>query len=429
MFAPSNVWIGQDLLSAFMLVIFLIGVIGARRFAPLYSKNAVVWTSTALMAAATLLFWAASAYGQTWILMLAIASGGVGGALAILLWAELQSCFNSMRIVIYVSGGFFFGAILGWLIAGLDPNRYLLAALALPLCSTLCLKKAFETIPVCDLPKKSWGKIHFPWQLIFVLGIYEFVMGVCEAFNRSTNDLFVLGVALSSVLLFALAYFPSRRFDFTLIFRTPFAFMTCGILATFLSFSESSPLTDLFISVGYISMFLLLTILLCDISHRYGVSVLVLCGIEELVGICMMGGHAFAFELQKHTGSSTLQIEDPLLQVILMALVLIASITLLTGNAHDRWGLSFFGASKMADEGDARSIFMTNCANIAKTHQLSPREKEVFLLLALGKSPVSIEQELCIANGTLKSHTRRIYQKLDVHSREELRMLVGTPPE
>ena len=71
---------------------------------------------------------------------------------------------------------------------------------------------------------------------------------------------------------------------------------------------------------------------------------------------------------------------------------------------------------------------LSRCAVIAEAYHLSPRESEVFQLIALGKSPASIERELCIAGGTLKSHTQRIYQKLGVHSRDELYALVGERP-
>ncbi|WP_442904896.1 response regulator transcription factor [Gordonibacter sp.] len=53
------------------------------------------------------------------------------------------------------------------------------------------------------------------------------------------------------------------------------------------------------------------------------------------------------------------------------------------------------------------------------------RESEVLLLLAQRKSISVIEKELFIANGTAKAHVRHIYQKLEVHSREELFDLVG----
>lgn len=36
-----------------------------------------------------------------------------------------------------------------------------------------------------------------------------------------------------------------------------------------------------------------------------------------------------------------------------------------------------------------------------------------------------IERELYIANGTAKAHVRHVYQKFDIHSREELFDLLG----
>lgn len=58
-------------------------------------------------------------------------------------------------------------------------------------------------------------------------------------------------------------------------------------------------------------------------------------------------------------------------------------------------------------------------------HGLSAREREVLELVALGRTPMQIERELVIANGTLKSHMQRIYQKLGIHSKRELRAMVG----
>ena len=61
---------------------------------------------------------------------------------------------------------------------------------------------------------------------------------------------------------------------------------------------------------------------------------------------------------------------------------------------------------------------------LADRHHLSPRECEVFLLLAQGRSRAYIEKELFIAEGTVKTHTSRIYQKFGVNSKQELISLV-----
>jgi DNA-binding CsgD family transcriptional regulator len=61
---------------------------------------------------------------------------------------------------------------------------------------------------------------------------------------------------------------------------------------------------------------------------------------------------------------------------------------------------------------------------IARSNGLSPRETEVFVLLAQGRSRPYIQQQLFLADGTVKTHTSRIYQKLGIANRQELITLV-----
>ncbi|WP_165046130.1 response regulator transcription factor [Adlercreutzia sp. ZJ138] len=60
------------------------------------------------------------------------------------------------------------------------------------------------------------------------------------------------------------------------------------------------------------------------------------------------------------------------------------------------------------------------CAVLAVDHGLSQREADVLELLALSKDTKAIADELFISFNTVRSHVRRIYVKLDVHSRREL---------
>ena len=51
---------------------------------------------------------------------------------------------------------------------------------------------------------------------------------------------------------------------------------------------------------------------------------------------------------------------------------------------------------------------------------LSPREREVFEMLASGRSPKRISEKLFVSESTAKSHCYRIYQKVGVHSQQDL---------
>lgn len=64
------------------------------------------------------------------------------------------------------------------------------------------------------------------------------------------------------------------------------------------------------------------------------------------------------------------------------------------------------------------------CAILGIDFGLSAREVDVLELLVLGKDAKAIADELFISFNTVRSHIRRIYGKLDVHSRQELLELV-----
>ena len=59
-------------------------------------------------------------------------------------------------------------------------------------------------------------------------------------------------------------------------------------------------------------------------------------------------------------------------------------------------------------------------AMLAAEHGLTPREAEVFALLARGRSIPYIRDELIISRETAATHAKHIYAKLGVHSRQEL---------
>lgn len=61
---------------------------------------------------------------------------------------------------------------------------------------------------------------------------------------------------------------------------------------------------------------------------------------------------------------------------------------------------------------------------VAQEYDITGRMLEVFELMARGRTGTRIEQELYMSKGTVKTHTRRIYQKLDVHSKQEMLDLI-----
>lgn len=57
---------------------------------------------------------------------------------------------------------------------------------------------------------------------------------------------------------------------------------------------------------------------------------------------------------------------------------------------------------------------------IAARYGLSPREREVLVFLAHGRSLPYIREQLVFSKNTVDTHAKNLYRKLDVHSRQEL---------
>ncbi len=64
--------------------------------------------------------------------------------------------------------------------------------------------------------------------------------------------------------------------------------------------------------------------------------------------------------------------------------------------------------------------FESACSSITSRCKLSKRESEILPLALRGRTAQRIAEELFISKSTADTHLRRIYQKCDVHSRQEL---------
>jgi DNA-binding NarL/FixJ family response regulator len=69
--------------------------------------------------------------------------------------------------------------------------------------------------------------------------------------------------------------------------------------------------------------------------------------------------------------------------------------------------------------GAARAIPLNGTDGLCARYGLTRRELDVAMLLARGKSNVSIAQQLRISAHTARHHTQSILSKLEVHSRGE----------
>ena len=165
---------------------------------------------------------------------------------------------------------------------------------------------------------------------------------------------------------------------------------------------------------------------LANLCYRYGMSAVWLFGLERgLRSLFIVAG--------RQTGTALAGLDlpfDPLWSVSALAVLLVAIITLLLVSERGLdggWSADLLGRAPSHDEGvrlAKADALEQGCARVAEARGLSPREREILVLLARHKTSPEIAQELFISAATAKTHARNIYRKLDVHSREELCALV-----
>lgn len=235
-----------------------------------------------------------------------------------------------------------------------------------------------------------------------------------------------LGTVAAALVVMVGVVLQGKNFDFGTIYRTALPLMAGALiipsaLGLFDSFWGNFCATG-----GYTAFSILIMLILANICYRYGVSAIWPFGIERGVrALFMMLGRYVDAGIDAIAPSS---LNGDLVSSGVALLAIIGGTVILFSERElaSRWGAKFLYAENGSDPIEKRHALVDRCDAISKEKGLSAREQEVLLLLAQHKTISDIENELIVANGTVKAHIRHIYQKLDIHSREELFEILGT---
>lgn len=133
--------------------------------------------------------------------------------------------------------------------------------------------------------------------------------------------------------------------------------------------------------------------------------------------LSLIAGQLIGFATSALTASMQMS-RSNLCFVALFALMFASLLIATNDSLWSDWG------SVRPDDIDRASIFKRACKSIEGTYALTPRESEIFALLARGRNMNHIAESLVISKDTVKTHCRSIYRKLQVHSQQEVIDLV-----
>ncbi len=407
--------LSEVLLDTVLVAVGLACALTTRRTAPLARRPALIGFSHLAMAAGTL----ATAWGAS-IPALFLIGGMVatlGAGLSLLLWKEFYACLSPVRIALYLACATLAGEVLRIVLLGLNPTYLLIGIALLPVASTVALVRAFRSLPAEEMPRANPVDSHrVPVKLLTVVAAYSLCYGLVAKTSDSSVAITAFSKLLPALLVVLSIVLQSERFGFNDVYRLAMPLAICGG-ALFCGFPGMDPaIANFFVAFGYRVCQILATVGLGSMARTLGSSATFLFGIELAV-------QYFASLIGKII---QLPMVQPLLPaslhgvLTLFACLATAAVALVFMRDEKR-GMPFWGlASEPGQPADERAVLALRAQQAAERHGLSGRELEILQLLLEDKALAQIGRELCIAEGTVKSHANRIYRKMSVSGRKEL---------
>lgn len=234
----------------------------------------------------------------------------------------------------------------------------------------------------------------------------------------------ILGFLLALALLLLTAYFLHLNYR-RLIYQIGIPFMALAFIV--ISFNggiiqNGTQMTgDLFVigeilyTAGYFYVFAIVQTLCSHlVSDRRPQEAVFF----SAVGFLLLAGQAVGY--LSGMGANALGVNGTDMCMLAVFVLMMCGLILIKGNPI--W--EDLGDAKPAATSFSKGAFRLACDEVATEAKLTPRETEVFMLLAHGRNLGFVQEQLVISRDTAKSHLRNIYRKLDVHAQQELMSIV-----
>lgn len=301
---------------------------------------------------------------------------------------------------------------------------FCVAMMVMPLAVLACFLLCTSVYPpVKSDPQLQRQKLPVVLLLTIVLG--SLMEGIVAALDETAMDwwgklvVFSVGFMASGAVVFATLLHWRGSYN-NAIFRQCIPVMAAGIAVFAIQGSYSLDLGTFVFLIGR-QMFITVVMALMVYLIRNLESDYYLLSLGVMLGAT--SGSVVGQLLFYYLGSSSAEeLVSPAFLVILLLVVFTVAMYLSdASNTKTRWGMT-----SIVDEGEEGSGMSIEqcCRVLAQAHRLTPREREIMVELAKGKDRPSVAAKLFISEGTVKVHSRNLYQKLGIHSKQELISLV-----
>ena len=422
-------------------LVYLLGIVIAIAFAlakrqqaatAILSSKAAVFACSATAAIGGVLIHVGTAAmpSQATIAVLGSLMTACGFVALALTWAIASSKLPEKEMLVCSTLSFLASFVILW-IGALSDFASTALSIAAPVVSGAFAAPSAGTTGEKDLPPSRFSlrKIAktIPAGLIGTLMLSLLLGGVIRGFiyPGSFNDDPVLGsmsnaVSIVLALAFCIAILLANRKERFIysMWTALLAFFLAGLLALAASHQDWTDAGKMVIVVGRSYLSFLLWVILIDSSSRHGVSPVSLIAAFFLTTETLASTLSYiAVPAIIHLAGIAFDAHIGTLAAISCFLLVVTAFVFLTKRIFD---------SPQTKNVAQRNLKALACEDIGEKFGLTNREVEITLLISQGNSVKRIASILVLSPSTVQTHSKNIYRKIDVHSKQELIDLVAS---
>ena len=402
-----------------------------------------------------------------------VASGvltGVGSGLILVYWGRVYSTTGGPTSAAECSIAFVLSTMLMPFFAVLSMPAQIVVLNILPIASCILLVREFNELDHApyltaqenstadtqaedaeSLAEKERLGTKLLWKISFAALVFGSVLGVVRGMYTvpgppdsfmANLDLPMAAIIAAVVILGLLLLSP--RLDLTFTYKPIIIFMTISCLILPL-LKTGSPIAYVLAMAGYFCFEIMNWVIYADMSYRYNMNAYRVYGFgRAALAVGVLLGDVLGRILGQPDVLSTdqlyaLSLGFVVLMIITYTLTLterdVARITRLESRPFKLPASAFADddaeiAALAAQEEAPRELTIDEKVELlAAKYEIDGRAYDVLQLLAKGRTAARIEQELYVSRGTVNTYSHKIYQKLGIHSRQELFDLVDAIEE
>ena len=406
---------------------FVVALLARRRLAPLRDRFGLLAAASAL-ASVGLVLMGLSGFGALPVgtLYAGVCLFAVGTMVPILAIGELfflmgaeKSCVNTCLSLALAAPSFF---LIAWLGSVAFPAAIALEAVCPPL-ALAALRRAWRDQPWSeDRVAIERGPLKSPAGMLAAMCVYGVAFGVVLGLGARSQALSFVDlvanagfVALLSLGVLALVG-STRPFSIGRVYRPVLPLIAIGLILLSMLGPVGSVVSTGVVLAGYASSRIFAMTMYADLVVRvpassYGNAAV--AALADAAGVAI--GSLAAQILLDGVGVEGQQAYNAAMAVVAL-LIIVTTFFLSESRIETLWGYLPAKQESPMSELPVEEA----CDMAADRFGLTPRETEVLVHLVRGESAGEIADALTISKSTVLTHTKRVYAKLDVHSRVEL---------